>query len=130
LIYRCGQSNRHQAKATVNRSINCCGHLRATATVNEILTVVVSLRSPKRLTPLTVVVALSRPRLLMVLTVAGGLGKPQRLMIFRIKIKGFWKFGFEFETEFSQIQTQIIKQKIRIQRRNTYITYEAEDTYT
>jgi hypothetical protein len=105
-LYRCGQNNRHQAKATVNRGINRCGH------------------------PLTVAVALSRPRRLMVLTVAGGLGQPQRLMIFRILKKGFLKFDFEFETEFSQIQTQIIKQKIRIQRRNTYITYEAEDTYT
>jgi hypothetical protein len=45
------------------------------------------------------------------------------------KKKDFWKFGFEFETEYFQIQTQIIKQKIHIQRRNTCITYEAEDTH-
>jgi hypothetical protein len=34
LIYHCGQSNRHQAKATVNRRINRGG--RPTATVNGI----------------------------------------------------------------------------------------------
>jgi hypothetical protein len=64
----------------------------------------------------------------MVLTVAGGLGKPQRLMIFRIKKKVFWKFDFEFETELSQIQTQIIKQKIRIQRKYTYLSNQVHIT--
>jgi hypothetical protein len=100
LIYRCGQSNRHQAKATVNRSINRYGHLRATTTVNGILTVAVSLSRLQRLTPLTVAVALSRPRLLMVLTVAGGIGKPQQLMIFRIKKKVFGNLVLNLKPNF------------------------------